>query len=386
MDPELLRMMSEAGLAGPENELLKAQYIESLKRRNTKQPGLIESRGMNVAASPLANVASTMSQIMGGQGANSLMEAMAGNLRKEQTGRSAIAGKAMEPGADPRRLQMLATGGGGATGSQATSLGQWANEQAQGERQAALIDSQNKRSELQYGEDRKNFERTILQQKQQHDENLKNQERMLKLTLGTQDKWSIQGDAMINERTGEVKPLPEGLKGKTPPNANKLTANEEQKAMFLDQAHKQLAQARAMGGDIFPNEGVSGIPENAGRLARSLGLPQMMSDKALARQGIMSAIAEPIVRAESGAAVPESEVKRLALRYIPVPGESRVEQERKLRSLVGAVGALTQAMPPWKAAEFTALQRDFQEWADALDSTKKKAKRIKLNADGSVTE
>jgi uncharacterized membrane protein len=263
-------------------------------------------------------------------------------------------------------------------------------KQAAGEEKTQLSGLDNR---MRYGMEAQQWKDALAQRGEQN----RYQMAALNANAGLQ-RADLSGQYALQRTMEEIKGKIEAAKEKaataTP---QKLTGPEEQKAMFLDQAHKQLAQARDMGEDIFPNEGASGIPENAGRLARSLGLPQMMSNKALARQGIMSAIAEPIVRAESGAAVPENEVKRLSLRYIPIPGESRVEQRRKLRSLVGAVGALTQGMPAWKAAEFTGLQKDFQNWADSLDPKTSSAsetatapsstrKRIKLNADGSVTE
>jgi hypothetical protein len=74
-------------------------------------------------------------------------------------------------------------------------------------------------------------------------------------------------------------------------------------------------------------------------------------------------IAEPIIRAESGAAVPESEVRRLALRYIPMPGESKQEHERKLSALVSAIEAVGQKLPEWKAAEFRPFYEKAKAWA-----------------------
>ena len=147
----------------------------------------------------------------------------------------------------------------------------------------------------------------------------------------------------------------------------KMTANEQQKSMFMDMAHKQLAQARSMGIDFLPNTGVGGTGEMMGGKLREWGFPQTLDDKQLARQAIARSIAEPIVRAETGAAKPESEVRDLAMRYQPLPGESRVEQYRKLRSLVAAVGALRQSMPEWKSAEFAPMQAEFQAWADELE-------------------
>ena len=110
--PTLEQLMAEAGLAGPENELLKAQYIQALKQKATQQPGLIQSRGMNVAASPVANIASTLDQILGGQDSGRLMQAMSGNLRKKQDFETAGAQAAQEPGFDPGKAQYMFSAGG----------------------------------------------------------------------------------------------------------------------------------------------------------------------------------------------------------------------------------------------------------------------------------
>ena len=108
----LAERMDAAGLAGPENELLKAQYIEALKRRNTKQPEAMQTRDMTVAASPLNNIASTWKQVLGGMDSTSLMQAMSGNLRKQQDFRTAGVDAATQPGADPAKMQYAFAGGG----------------------------------------------------------------------------------------------------------------------------------------------------------------------------------------------------------------------------------------------------------------------------------
>lgn len=146
--------------------------------------------------------------------------------------------------------------------------------------------------------------------------------------------------------------------------------------MFMDMAHSSLAQAKGMGLDFLPDTGMGGIPEKLGQKAREWGFPQALNSKEMARQSIALAIAEPIVRAESGAAVPADEVRKLALRYVPSPGETRVEQHRKLRSLVSAIGALRQGMPEWKAAEFAPMQQNFQRWADELEGGGGKSKTV----------
>jgi hypothetical protein len=112
MDPELLRLMSEAGLAGPQNELLKAQYIQALKQKATPQPDAMQTRGMTVAASPMANIASTLAQVLGGIDSRSYMDAMSGNLRKQQDFRTKGVEAATQPGADPSQMQYAFAGGG----------------------------------------------------------------------------------------------------------------------------------------------------------------------------------------------------------------------------------------------------------------------------------
>lgn len=133
--------------------------------------------------------------------------------------------------------------------------------------------------------------------------------------------------------------------------------------MFLKQGENALGQAMEMGKRILPSSGFAGAKEKAAWAAREWGAPQLSSKDELARQSLLLSIAEPIVRAESGAAVPPEEVRRLALRYVPSPGEPKEEQARKLRSLVGAIRAVQEKLPPAKAAEFDPFYNQASTWA-----------------------
>ena len=108
----LEQLMAEAGLAGPENELLKAQYLDALKKSRTPQPASMQTRDMTVAASPVANIASTLDQILGGRDSGALMQAMSANLKKQQDFRTAGAQAATQPGADPGKMQYMFSAGG----------------------------------------------------------------------------------------------------------------------------------------------------------------------------------------------------------------------------------------------------------------------------------
>lgn len=152
------------------------------------------------------------------------------------------------------------------------------------------------------------------------------------------------------------------LKGETKPD-KPLTESQGQAAMFLKQGENALTQAMQMGPGIFPTPGVGGGLESLAWKARIAGFPQLSSSEQQARQGLLLSIAEPIIRAESGAAVPESEVRRLATRYIPMPGESAQEHQRKLKLLVNAIEAVSQKLPEAKAAEFRPFYEKAAAWA-----------------------
>ena len=125
----LEQLMAEAGLAGPENELLKAQYLDALKKSRTPQPELLQSRGSYVTPAITQNIASTLSQILGGRDSSSLMQAMSANLKKQQAGRTGLAQAATQPGANLDDMQIMAGAGGDATGSMGTTIGQVDNRQ-----------------------------------------------------------------------------------------------------------------------------------------------------------------------------------------------------------------------------------------------------------------
>jgi hypothetical protein len=185
-----------------------------------------------------------------------------------------------------------------------------------------------------------------------------------------QDVYSAIADPVsggiikYNKKTGEATPLTggAGLGGKQP-YLKPLTETQGQAAMFLRQSENALKQAMKMGAKILPSSGMAGGKEKAAWFAREHGVPQLSSKDELARQSLLLSIAEPLVRSESGAAVPPEEVRRLALRYVPSPGEPKEEQARKLRSLVGAIRAVQEKLPPAKAAEFDPFYNRATAWA-----------------------
>jgi len=188
-----------------------------------------------------------------------------------------------------------------------------------------------------------------------------------------QDVWSAIADPVsggivkYNKKTGETAPLmgSAALGGKQP-YLKPLTETQGQAAMFLRQSEAALNEAIRFGKDILPATGMRGLKETVANRARDWGMPQLSSEDELRRQSILRATAQPIVRAESGAAVPPSEIRDLSVRYIPSPGESRLEQGRKLRALVAAIRAQQEKLPPQKAAEFNDFFNRAQAWADAI--------------------
>jgi len=185
-----------------------------------------------------------------------------------------------------------------------------------------------------------------------------------------QDVYSAIADPVsggiikYNKKTGEATPLTgSATPGGKQPYLKPLSETQGQAAMFLRQSENALKQAMSMGERILPASGMAGGKEKAAWFAREHGVPQLSSRDELARQSLLLSIAEPIVRSESGAAVPPEEIRRLALRYVPSPGEPKEEQARKLRSLVGAIRSVQEKLPPAKAAEFNQFFDQAQAWA-----------------------
>lgn len=240
------------------------------------------------------------------------------------------------------------------------------------------------------------------------------QERRLQEAL-QQDAWGTYVDpwtgvpVMFNRKTGEqrsgspdappalptpperlgVQPVPEaGEAPRQPPPTRygkPLTETQGQAAMFLSQAAANLHFAQAMGKSVLPAPGWSGLAESVAWQARSRGFPQLASEQEQKRQSVLLAIAEPIVRAESGAAVPEEEVRRLALRYIPMPGEAPPVQVSKLRMLISAVGGVMQRLPPVKAQEFAPFYDALAGWAAQLEQEVSPGPKPAITRPGAAT-
>jgi hypothetical protein len=78
---QLMNLMSQLFTADELQKLNAHQLGQAEKESETEQPGLIRTRDMTVAASPLANVAATWKQIKGGQDKGEIAAAMAQLLR-----------------------------------------------------------------------------------------------------------------------------------------------------------------------------------------------------------------------------------------------------------------------------------------------------------------
>lgn len=81
--PDLLNALIESGFNDEQEAILTQQLVEALRDKRTKQPDLIQSRDMNVAPSPLANVAATLQQVLGGQQEQDLYRRMTEGQRQQ---------------------------------------------------------------------------------------------------------------------------------------------------------------------------------------------------------------------------------------------------------------------------------------------------------------
>lgn len=188
-----------------------------------------------------------------------------------------------------------------------------------------------------------------------------------------QDQWSAIADPVsggivkYNRKTGEVAPLDRaGTPGVKQPYMKALSEEQGKAAMYLEQGKNALKQAMTMGKEILPSSGIRGGKEKLAWEARTMGAPQFSSRDELARQSLLISLAEPIVRAETGAGKNRGEERDLVTRYVPAPGEPKEEQARKLRSLIGAIRAVQQKLPPQKAAEFDEFYNQAQAWAEGI--------------------
>jgi hypothetical protein len=190
----------------------------------------------------------------------------------------------------------------------------------------------------------------------------------------TQNDPATGGIIKFNTRTGETVALGPGggAPGQTTPGGRapvgKLTESQATAAFFINQgvnAFNQAAQAQEAGGNILPGTGVKGNIEALGWKAREY-TPSLVPQGVQTRQSLLLSLAEPIVRAESGAAVPPEEVKRLALRYIPSPGEPRGEQIRKLEALAGSYRSLQRKAGPQEARNVEPALQKIEAWVEQV--------------------
>jgi hypothetical protein len=138
--PDLLQILSDAGLADPQNQLLAAQYKAAQLKKGTAMPQAQRYGDNHIAPiNPMEQAAAAIQQFQGGKDSNTLMEAMSNNLRAGQRGKTALAETAMQPGADMRQMQILGGIAGPETEKQVGTYGQI----AQPLEKSALLAQQN---------------------------------------------------------------------------------------------------------------------------------------------------------------------------------------------------------------------------------------------------
>jgi hypothetical protein len=130
LPPDLLQLLTDAGVAGPENQLLAARYKAAQLAGKTPMPQAQRYGDNHIAPiNPMEIAAATIQQYGGNKDSNLLMQEMAANLRKQQAGRSGLADAATQPGANLDNMQIMAGAGGDATGSLGTVIGNVDNRQ-----------------------------------------------------------------------------------------------------------------------------------------------------------------------------------------------------------------------------------------------------------------
>lgn len=84
MSPELIDLLSEAGIVDDAMALQLHQLRQAEMLRGTQQPGVTQVGNRIYAASPLAHVAATMAQVRGGQQESDVQQQLASLLRSKR--------------------------------------------------------------------------------------------------------------------------------------------------------------------------------------------------------------------------------------------------------------------------------------------------------------
>jgi hypothetical protein len=97
----------------------------------------------------------------------------------------------------------------------------------------------------------------------------------------------------------------------------------------------------------FPDESfIGGGAQQLMGVANRAGFPQLASEKVQQQSAFWSNVADPIVRARTGAAMPIEEFRNQMSMLIPRPGESPDTQMKKAQQLVAFMKSGTVGLPP----------------------------------------
>jgi hypothetical protein len=180
-----------------------------------------------------------------------------------------------------------------------------------------------------------------------------------------QGEWDVVPDPVrggfvrINKRTGEIQPVSmPGMAGQGDQTAGldmpilgaagapveKYT--ESQRVGAVRSGEGTIALNRALNAG-FPDEGrITSLPDTVMGMANRAGFPQAASERVQEQNTFWSNVADPIVRARTGAAMPVEEFNNQMAMLIPRPGESPTVQMGKAKQLVDFLKSGTVGLPP----------------------------------------
>lgn len=158
----------------------------------------------------------------------------------------------------------------------------------------------------------------------------------------TENPWQYDPNrgALVNTRTGEVK-VPEGLPARTSTTPVRTTEGQRKASAFYTQAEdaNRIIETVIAGGKRAPTFG-----ENvAGRLGFGVG-NYLTSDDNRRMMAAAMRLADSWLRFTSGAAVPEPEVRRNAMAFLPQPGDDDQTLADKANARRLILESLKQAM------------------------------------------
>lgn len=156
-------------------------------------------------------------------------------------------------------------------------------------------------------------------------------------------EWSdgVGGQPQGNQTAGLDIPI---VGAANVPGAGKLTESQRTGAVRSGEGTIAIRNALNAG---FPDEGrISSLPDTAMYLANRAGFPQVASERVQAQSAFWSNVADPIVRARTGAAMPVEEFNNQMAMLVPRPGEAPAVQMQKAQQLVAFLKSGTVGLPP----------------------------------------